>query len=99
MTLTVTAGALDTLRALLARDPARPAMCLMFAGGCGALGYRLTPASGPMAGDALEAIGGITFYVDYKSRLDLDGAVIDVGDTAPDDLGVLHDRVTVGGLC
>ena len=67
-------------------------------GGCGALGFRLTPAAGPMAGDEAVEVEGLTVYLDFKSRMDLDGARIDVGE-ADDDLVIVHDQAVVGGFC
>jgi Fe-S cluster assembly iron-binding protein IscA len=92
----------DARRAIadwLARDPTRPVLRLSFAGGCGALGYRLSPApSGPRAGERVLAVEGLTIYADYKSATDLDGARIEVGES-PDDILVVHEQSVVGGMC
>ena len=99
MEITFPPAARETVRAWLAQAPSRPALRLCFAGGCGALGYRLAPAplqSRP--GDNILDSDGITIYVDYKSSLDLDGATIEMGES-PDDIVVVHDRCVVGGMC
>ena len=99
MTLNVTPEARQAIGAWLARDPSRPALRLSFAGGCGALGYRLTPAAlGPRTGEHVLSVEGLTIYADYKSSADLDGARIEVGES-PDDILVVHDRSVVGGMC
>jgi Fe-S cluster assembly iron-binding protein IscA len=99
MTISIAPDARQSITEWLARDPARPALRLSFAGGCGALGYRLTPApTGPRQGEQVVVADGFTFYVDYKSAADIDGARIEVGES-PDDLVVVHDRTVVGGIC
>ncbi|RPJ54115.1 MAG: hypothetical protein EHM24_32130 [Acidobacteria bacterium] len=99
MILTITPEARQAVDAWLARDPSRPALRLSFAGGCGALGYRLAPAaSGPRVGERVLSVEGFTIYADYKSSADLDGARIEVGES-PDDILVVHDRSVVGGMC
>ncbi len=100
VSLTMTDQAAAVLRKWLARDPARPALRIAYAGGCGALGYRLTQASAPIAGDQAIAVSGFTVYVDYKTAADLDGARIEVGtEDFDDDVVIVHDRAIVGGLC
>ena len=99
MTLTITPEARRAVEAWLARDPSRPALRLSFAGGCGALGYRLAPAPpAPLAHEQVLSVDGLTIYTDYKSSADLDGARIEVGET-PDDILVVHERSIVGGMC
>ena len=99
MTLTITPEARQAVEAWLARDPARPALRLSFAGGCGALGYRLTPAApGARAGERVLNVESLTIYADYKSSADLDEARIEVGES-PDDIIVVHARSVVGGMC
>ena len=99
MTLTITPEPRKAVEAWLARDPSRPALRLSFAGGCGALGYRLTPAApGPRAGERVLSVDGLTFYADYKASTDLDGARIEVGES-PEDVLVVHDHSVVGGMC
>ena len=99
MTLTFTPEARQAVDAWLALDPSRPALRLSFAGGCGALGYRLTPASlGPRTGEHELAVDGLTIYADYKATADLDGARIEIGES-PDDILVVHERGVVGGMC
>jgi Fe-S cluster assembly iron-binding protein IscA len=99
MNLTFTPEARRAVAAWLDRDPSRPALRLSFAGGCGALGYRLAPAPpGPRAGERVLTVDGLTIYADYKSSADLDGARVEIGDTA-DDILVVHDRSVVGGMC
>ena len=99
MELFITPDAREAIAAWLARDPSRPALRLSFAGGCGALGYRLTPApSGARAGEHVLSVEGLTIYADYKSSADLDGARIEVGDS-PDDVLVVHQQSVVGGMC
>jgi Fe-S cluster assembly iron-binding protein IscA len=99
MTISIDSGARQAIARWLARDPSRPALRLSFAGGCGALGYRLTPAAaGARPGERVVSVEGLTIYADYKSAADLDGARIEVGDT-PEDILVVHDRCVVGGMC
>jgi len=99
MTLRITPEARQAVEAWLARDPSRPALRLSFAGGCGALGYRLTPAApGLRAGEHVLSVEGLTIYADYKSSADLDGALIEIGEW-PDDILVVHERSVVGGMC
>jgi Fe-S cluster assembly iron-binding protein IscA len=92
----------DARRAIadwLVRDPGRPALRLSFAGGCGALGYRLTPSpAGLRPGEREVAVDGFTIYVDFKAASDLDGARIELGES-PDDIVVVHDQGIVGGFC
>ncbi len=45
MTISIAPDARQAIADWLARDPSRPVLRLSFAGGCGALGYRLTPAA------------------------------------------------------
>ena len=99
MTMTITPEARQAIADWLARDPSRPALRLSFAGGCGALGYRLTPAAeGPRQGEQVLSVDGLTIYADFKAASDLDGARIEVGDT-PDDIVVVHEQGVVGGFC
>ena len=99
MTVTITPEARAAIAAWLARDPGRPVLRLSFAGGCGALGYRLTPApEGPRHGEQVLSVEGLTLYADFKAATDLDGARIEVGDS-PDDIVVVHDNGVVGGFC
>lgn len=99
MTISIAPDARQAIGDWLARDPSRPVLRLSFAGGCGALGYRLTPApSGPRPGEQVLSVEGLIFYADYKSIADLDGARIELGES-PDDILVVHDRSVVGGMC
>jgi hypothetical protein len=99
MTLTITPDARRAIDAWLARDPSRPALRLSFAGGCGALGFRLTPAAaGLRAGEQALAVDGLTIYADFKAASDLDGARIEVGDS-DEDIVVVHEHGVVGGMC
>ena len=99
MTMTIAPDARKAVADWLARDPSRPVLRLSFAGGCGALGYRLTPApSGARPGEQILSVEGLTIYADYKSSADLDGARIEVGES-PDDILVVHDQCVVGGMC
>ena len=99
MTISMTQEARQAIAGWLARDPSRPALRLSFAGGCGALGYRLTPApEGPRQGEQVLTVEGLTVYADFKAATDLDGARIEVGDS-PDDIVVVHDNGVVGGFC
>ena len=99
MTISFTPEAREAVRAWLARDPSKPALRLCFAGGCGALGYRLTPAAlEPRPGEQAIEVDGITVYADFKSATDLDGARIEVGES-PDDIVLVHDACVVGGMC
>ncbi len=99
MTITIAPEARQAIGDWLARDPSRPALRLSFAGGCGALGYRLTPAPpGARAGEQVLAVDGLTIYADFKSAMDLDGARVELGES-PDDILVLHDQSVVGGMC
>ncbi len=99
MTLTISPEARRAIDAWLRQDPTRPALRLSFAGGCGALGYRLTP-SPPEARPGEEAVlaDGLTIYADFKSALDLDGARLDIGESE-EDIVVVHDQAIVGGMC
>jgi Fe-S cluster assembly iron-binding protein IscA len=99
MTMSMTPEARKAIAGWLARDPSRPALRLSFAGGCGALGYRLTPAAeGPRQGEQALSVDGLTIYADFKAATELDGARIEVGDT-PDDIVVVHEHGVVGGIC
>jgi Fe-S cluster assembly iron-binding protein IscA len=99
MTITFSPEAREALRAWLARDPTRPALRLFFAGGCGALGYQLTPAAPEgRPGEQVLHVDGITLYADYKSAADLDGARVEIGES-PDDILLVHDACVVGGMC
>ncbi len=99
MTLSISPEARQAIGGWLARDPSRPALRLSFAGGCGALGYRLSPAPfGARPGEHVIAVDGLTLYADFKAFSDLDGARIEVGDS-PDDIQVVHDQGVVGGMC
>jgi hypothetical protein len=72
---------------------------LSYAGGCGALGYRLTPAPlGERPGETALHVDGLVIYTDFKAAADLDGARIEVGESA-DDIQVVHDHGVVGGFC
>jgi Fe-S cluster assembly iron-binding protein IscA len=99
MTLTISPEARRAIDAWLARDPSRPALRLSYAGGCGALGYRLTPApAGARAGERVLAVDGLTIFADFKAASDLDGARIEVGET-DEDIVVVHEHGVVGGMC
>jgi len=99
MTISITPDARRAIDGWLARDPSRPALRLSFAGGCGALGYRLTPApSDPRPGERVLSVEGLTIYADFKAASDLDGARIEVGES-PDDILVVHEHGVVGGMC
>jgi Fe-S cluster assembly iron-binding protein IscA len=99
MTMSMTPEARQAIADWLARDPSRPALRLSFAGGCGALGYRLTPApEGSRQGEQVLSVEGLTIYADFKAAADLDGARIEIGDS-PDDIVVVHEHGVVGGFC
>lgn len=99
MTLTISREARNAIDTWLARDPSRPALRLSFAGGCGALGYRLTPApNSPRSGEQVLAVDGLTIFADFKAAADLDGARIEVGESE-DDIVVVHEQGVVGGMC
>ncbi len=98
MTLTLTPEARRTILDWLADDPSRPALRIIFAGGCGALGYRMMRADRPMPGDTVLDVDGLAFFLDYKSQADLDGARIEAGEE-PGDLAIVHDQAVVGGSC
>jgi Fe-S cluster assembly iron-binding protein IscA len=99
MTITITAEARQAISDLLARDPTRPVLRLSFAGGCGALGYRLAPSpAGLISGEQEIVVAGLTIYADFKAASDLDGARIEVGES-PDEIVVVHERGIVGGFC
>jgi Fe-S cluster assembly iron-binding protein IscA len=99
MTISIAPDARQAIVDWLARDPSRPVLRLSFAGGCGALGYRLTPApSGPRPGEQVLTVEGLTVYADYKSAADLDGARVEIGES-PDDILVVHAQSVVGGMC
>lgn len=99
MKLTIGAEARRAVDAWLARDPSRPMLRLSYAGGCGALGYRLTPAEpGSRPGETTLLLDDLTVYLDFKAAADLDGARIELGDSE-DDIILLHERGVVGGMC
>ena len=99
MTISMTPEARQAIAGWLARDPSRPALRLSFAGGCGALGYRLTPApEGSRQGEQVLSVEGLTLYADFKAAADLDGARIEIGES-PDDIVVVHEHGVVGGFC
>lgn len=99
MKLTITPEARRAIDTWLLRDPSRPALRLAFAGGCGALGYRLSPAAADKRADeqTVEA-DGLTIYADFKSASDLDGARIEVGES-DEDVVLVHEHSVVGGMC
>jgi Fe-S cluster assembly iron-binding protein IscA len=99
MTIFIAPEARRAIGDWLARDPSRPALRLSFAGGCGALGYRLTPApAGERPGETVLEVDGLVLYADFKAAADLDGARIETGES-PDDIRVVHDHGVVGGMC
>lgn len=99
MNLTIAPDARRAIDAWLSRDPSRPMLRLSFAGGCGALGYRLTPApAGPRIGERVLQVEGLTIYADYKSASDLEGAQIELGES-DEDIVVVHEHGVVGGMC
>jgi Fe-S cluster assembly iron-binding protein IscA len=99
MTVTIAPEAREAIARWLAADPLRPALRLSFAGGCGALGYRLTPAStGARPGERTLQVDGLTIYADFKAFSDLDGAHIELGGSA-DDIVIVHEHGIVGGMC
>ena len=99
MTITISPDAREAILAWLVRDPTRSFLRLSFAGGCGALGYRLTPAErGARPGELVLEQDGLTIYADFKAASDLDGARIELGDS-PDDIIVVHEQAVVGGMC
>jgi Fe-S cluster assembly iron-binding protein IscA len=99
MTLIISPDARRAIDGWLARDPSHPMLRLSFAGGCGALGYRLTPAApGARAGERAIAADGLTIYADFKAASDLDGARIEVGESE-EDIVVVHEHGVVGGMC
>src|SRR5512143_319140 len=66
MTLTITPEARHAIDAWLSCDPSRPMLRLSFAGGCGALGYRLTPAApGARRDEQTVMVEGLAIYVDF----------------------------------
>jgi Fe-S cluster assembly iron-binding protein IscA len=99
MQLTISPEARRAVEAWLALDPTRPMLRLSFAGGCGALGYRLTPAlPGEGAGEQTVNLAGLTVYADFKAATDLDGARIEVGES-DEDIVLVHEHGVVGGMC
>jgi Fe-S cluster assembly iron-binding protein IscA len=99
MTITIAPDARLAIDAWLAADPARPALRLSYAGGCGALGYRLTAAEPrELTGEERLEIDGLTLFADFKATQDLDGARIELGDSS-DDIVVIHEHSVVGGWC
>ena len=99
MDLTISNEARRAIDAWLARDPSRPALRLSFAGGCGALGYRLTPApEGVRPGEQVFSVDGLTVYADFKATTDLDGARLELGES-DEDILVVHEHCIVGGMC
>jgi Fe-S cluster assembly iron-binding protein IscA len=99
MTIEIDPEARRVIDGWLARDPARPALRLSFAGGCGALGYRLAPAPrGAQPGETIVEVDGLTIYADFKAASDLDGARIEMGES-PDDVQIVHEQGIVGGMC
>lgn len=99
MTLTISPDARRAIDAWLGHDPSRPALRLSYAGGCGALGYRLSPAPlGERPGESTVACDGLTIYVDFKAASDLDGASVEIGES-DEDILLVHDRAVVGGMC
>lgn len=99
MSLTIAPDARRAIDAWLSRDPSRPRLRLSFAGGCGALGYRLTPApDGARRGEQVLELEGLTIYADYKAMTDLEGARIELGES-DEDIVVVHEQGVVGGMC
>jgi Fe-S cluster assembly iron-binding protein IscA len=99
MNVSIAREARQAIADWLARDPSRPALRLSFAGGCGALGYRLTPASlGERPDETVLHVDGLVIYADFKAASDLDGARIEVGESI-DDIQIVHDHGVVGGMC
>lgn len=99
MTITLSPAARRAIDTWLALDASRPVLRLSFAGGCGALGYRLTPAPlGARPGERTLRVDGLTIYADYKAAADLDGARIELGES-DEDIVVVHEHGVVGGMC
>lgn len=99
MTITIAPDARTAIDAWLSSDASRPMLRLSFAGGCGALGYRLTPAvPGLRPGERALEVDGLTIYADFKAAADLDGASIELGES-DQDIVVVHEQGVVGGMC
>jgi Fe-S cluster assembly iron-binding protein IscA len=99
VTLRIAPEARRVIDTWLSADKSRPALRLSFAGGCGALGFRLTPAAlGSRQGERVIDVDGLTFYVDFKASADLDGARLELGE-GEDDVVVVHEDAVVGGMC
>jgi hypothetical protein len=97
MTITIAPDARHVIDAWLSADPSRPALRLSFAGGCGALGYRLATAEiAGRTGEETFVVDGLTVHADYKAARDIDGARIEIGDS-PDDVIVVHEQSIVNG--
>jgi Fe-S cluster assembly iron-binding protein IscA len=53
---------------------------IAFAGGCGAMGFRIGPSRRSVDGDVEVAGGGLLLLLDRRSAAELDGATLDYDD-------------------
>lgn len=83
-------------RAAAARDlgPGE-ALRIAFAGGCGAMGFRLAATRRAVAGDLRLELDGIALALDHRAAAELDGAVL----TYDEDEGFLLDHPAWGVSC
>lgn len=89
-------GLTSAAREAAARD-LRPgeALRIAFAGGCGALGFRLAAARGPREDDLTLEVEGVTLLLDRQAAAELDGATLDYGE----DEGFRLDHPAWGVSC
>jgi Fe-S cluster assembly iron-binding protein IscA len=86
----------NSARIAIARD-LRPDQILRiaFAGGCGALGFRLSTPRRGNDGDLAVELPEVTIYLDHQAASELDGATLDFDE----DEGFVLDHPSWGVSC
>lgn len=90
--MTLTATAREAARRDLAEGEV---LRIAFAGGCGALGYRLAAARRTQEGDLLLEVAGVPLALDRRAAAELAGATLDYD---PDE-GFVLDHPAWGRSC
>ena len=92
MDITLTPAALEAARRDLASDEA---LRIAFAGGCGAMGFRLAPSRRRVEGDLRLDLDGVPVLLDRRAADELEGAVLDYDE----DEGFVLDHPSWGVSC
>ncbi|MGD2114730.1 MAG: iron-sulfur cluster biosynthesis family protein [Acidobacteriota bacterium] len=92
MDVTLTPAALEAARRDLAPDES---LRIAFAGGCGAMGFRLAPSRRRVEGDLRIDLDGVSLLLDRRAASELDGAVLD----HDEDEGFVLDHPSWGVSC